>query len=218
MILCIQLEKITEYLKTLAPLIDRYKAGDYGFTVKAIDWLEATEKLMSELRLPEGAELSALRAQILKAGDLAQDDEGKRSRSAIRRACSAAAADALQRAEQILRHRQGAAEDKLQHFEDKLCEAVTAAVLVDAVPTPPTTPRTLWLQQAWTALSQHQSIRPTTVYLATSLFSADRMFLLDRVMNRLFEKELSVHQSAAPTSPDLVSRSAQNKLPPSNKH
>lgn len=192
MILFMQVEKISDFLSTLSPLIDEYKAGNYAFAVRAIDWLQAAENLMSSLRLPEGAEMSSLRAQILKAGDIAKDDEGRRTRSAIRRSCNAAAADALERAESILRRRIVEAEEKLQHFEDKLSEAVTAAVLVEAFPYPPQEPRQMWLEQVWAGLTRHQSIRPTTIYLATSLLASDRLFILDRIMNRLFQSSTAV--------------------------
>lgn len=61
MILFVQVEKITEFLATLSPLIDEYKAGNYAFAVRAIDWFQGAEDLMSSLRLPEGAEMSSLR-------------------------------------------------------------------------------------------------------------------------------------------------------------
>lgn len=195
MILFVQVEKITEFLATLSPLIDEYKAGNYAFAVRAIDWLQGAEDLMSSLRLPEGAEMSSLRGQILKAGDIAKDDEGRRTRAAIRRSCNAAAADALERAECILRRRVVEADEKLQHFEEKLSEAVTAAVLVEAFPYPPVAPRQAWLEQVWSGLSRHQSIRPTTIYLATSLLASDRLYLLDRIMNRLFQSSASVMAS-----------------------
>lgn len=196
MIQFIQLEKLTVFLATLAPLIDEYKAGNFAFPVKAMDWLQQAEDLMSSLRLPEGAEMSSLRAMILKAGDTAKDDAGHRTRSSIRRDCNAAAADVLSRAEGIMRSRIAAAEDRLAHFEEKLCEALTAAALVNAIPQPPSHPRQVWLRQVWDSISQHQSIRPTTVYLATSLFAADRLYLLDKVTNRLFENDMSVMNSA----------------------
>ncbi|WP_341504079.1 hypothetical protein [Gallaecimonas sp. GXIMD4217] len=194
MVLFIQVEKLRDFLATMKPLIDAYQQGDYGFSVRALKWLEDAQELMSQLRLPEGGEMSALRGQVLKAGDVAQDDDGRRTRAAIRRACSAAAADALQRAEAVMRSRIQEGEERLGHFEEKLCEALTAATLVDAFPTPPTQPRQLWLQQVWSALSCHQSIRPTTVYLATSLMSSDRLYLLDKIMNRLFQEEMAVIQ------------------------
>ena len=192
MVLIIQLEKIRDFLASLSKLMDEYKMGNYAFPIKSIEWLEEAEKIMSTLRLPEGAEMSTLRAQILKAGDIAKDDDGNRTRSSIRRACNAAAADSLTRAESILRNRILQAEDKLAHFEEKLCEALTAAVLVDCFTMPPQTPRQTWLNQVWFELSQHASIKPTTVYLATSLLAADRLYLLDKVMNRLFENEMNV--------------------------
>ncbi|MCW8875513.1 MAG: hypothetical protein OQJ89_06265 [Kangiellaceae bacterium] len=199
MILSIQIEKISDFLATLSPLMDMYKDGNYSFASRAIDWLEEAEKLMSSLRLKEGAEMSSLRAQILKAGDIAKDDHGARTRSAIRRACCAAAADSVTRAESILRNRILQAEDKLNHFEEKLCEAVTAAVLVDCFTHSPREPRQQWLMKVWQELSQHNSIRPTTVYLATALLSVDRLYLLDKIMARLYENDAAViHETPTP--------------------
>lgn len=186
-------QKIVAHLATLAPLIDAYAHGDYNFVPKVLAWLQETETLMSMLQLPEGAEMSSLRGQIIKAADAAKDEEGRQTRRAIRQAQNVAAADALTRTESLLQARAREAEDHLDHFEEKLVQAITAAGLVNGtIPMPPLSSREKWLRQIWANLNMHEALRPSTMYLASSLSTIDRLFLLDRIMTRLLQTDLPV--------------------------
>jgi len=188
----IRLERLSSRSAEIAALIDLYTLRDPEFPAKALLWLDATEKTMSELRLPEGAEMSTLRGGIVKADDIARDEEGKRTRRAVTQARNAAAADALARGEQILRARITEAEDVLRRFEEKLVEAMTAAVLLGILPERRDEGREAWLYAVWAALVNRQEIRPTTVYLAAALKSVDRLYVLDRVMDRVKDRTLPV--------------------------
>jgi hypothetical protein len=190
MILSVQIEKLGSYLGTLAPLMDKYQRGELSFPDDALKWLEEAEKTMSRLRLPEGAEMSALRGRILKAADVSTGPESHLTRSAIRRARNAAAAEALERAEAILRSRLLAAEERLRLFEDKLCEGMTALMLQTPLPEK-TLPHMERLNRVWNLLRQQQSTRPLALYLAASLTAFDRSFILDRVLSHLNEEELA---------------------------
>lgn len=183
MILCVQIEKLGHHLSTLAPLINRYQRGEAGFVDEALKWLEETEKTMSELRLPEGSHLSVLRGRILRAGDAAQPADGQSLRSAIRRARAAAAADALDAAEALLRRRVLAAEERLRLFEEKLSEGFTALMLQGPLPENRGSPL-VWMNATWTQLKQLSSTRALALYLAASLGPVDRLYILDRVLNR----------------------------------
>jgi hypothetical protein len=193
MIWSVRLQMIDTHLATLAPLIDVYAKGDPNFVPRVLAWLEESEKMMSRLHLPEGAEMSSLRGQILKAADTAKDEEGRPTRRAIRHAQNAAAADALTRTEALLQARAREAEQKLEHYEEKLVQAVTAAGLIKGTIPPPTgESREKWLRQIWANLTRHDALRPTTMYLASALTAADRLVLLDRIMSRLLEPDLPV--------------------------
>lgn len=190
MILSVQIEKLSSYLGTLAPLMDKYQRGELSFPDDALKWLEEAEKTMSRLRLPEGAEMSALRGRILKAADVSTSPENHLTRTAIRRARSAAAAEVLERAEAILRSRLLAAEERLRLFEDKLCEGMTALMLQTPLPEK-TLPHMERLNRVWNLLRQQQSTRPLALYLTASLTTFDRSFILDRVLSRINEEELA---------------------------
>ena len=189
MILCVQIEKLSSCLGTLAPLIDRYQRGEPRFPDETLKWLEEAERTMSMLRLPEGAEMSALRGRILKAPDALPADDGRPKRTAAQRARNAAAAEALERAEAILRRRLCEAEERLRHFEDKLCEGITAFLLQNAL-SEETSPHQVWLNQIWTRFKQFQATRPLAIYMGASLTKVDRSYILDRVLARAGENEV----------------------------
>lgn len=189
MILCVQIDKLSSCLNTLASLMDHYQDGLPSFPDDTLKWLEGAEKTMSMLRLPDGAEMSALRGRILKAPDALPTDDGRPKRTAIRRARNAAAAEALERAEAILRRRVFDAEERLRHFEDKLCEGITAFLLQNALPEK-TSPHQVWLNQIWTRFKQFQATRPLAIYLSASLTKVDRSYILDRVLARAAENGL----------------------------
>lgn len=202
MIWSVRLQMIDNHLATLAPLIDAYAKGDHNFVPHTLAWLQETEGMMSRLHLPEGAEMSSLRGQILKTADTARDEEGRSTRRAIRQAQNAAAADALTRTEALLQARAREAEQKLEHYEEKLVQAVTAAGLINGtIPSPAGESREKWLRQIWANLTRHDALRPTTMYLAAALSTVDRLFLLDRIMSRLTQPDLPVVLLNNPAKP-----------------
>lgn len=142
---------------------------------------------MSALRLPEGAELSVLRGRIIQVQDrIVRTDPGQSLRSQVRRGRNTAAAEALGRAEEILRRRVQAAEERLKHFEDKLCEGVTAFLLQNKLPEETSGGlRQSWLNQVWNEFKQFQPTRPLALYLHTALPSVDRLYLLDAILSRM---------------------------------
>lgn len=184
MVLCVQIERLSAALTALPALMDRYQNAEISFADETLKWLDETEKTMSMLRLPEGTEMSALRGRILRAGDTAQTTDGKSLRSVSRRNRNAAASQALERAEEVLRRRLLAAEDRLRAFEDKLCEGVTAFVLQGPLPDR-TAPYTAWLNDVWNRFREQPATRPLALYLAASLAAVDRLYILDKVLERL---------------------------------
>lgn len=190
MILCVQIEKIGVCIKGLTPLMDRYQRGEVDFPDEAIKWIEQAEKTMSELRLPDGAEMSTLRGRVLKAEDALPASEGGRPlRSAVRRARNTAAAEAVDRAETVLRGRLVAAEERLKLFEDKLCEGMTAFLLQNALP-PRSASRQNWLSSVLASLREFTATRPLSIYLSASLSKVDRLYIMDRVMIRLSDADV----------------------------
>jgi hypothetical protein len=146
MLLAMRVENIGERLRGLGAVVDRYERGDPEFPEAAVAWLRGCEQLLLGLRLREGAELATLRGSITRAGETSaiEDPERMSRRGAARRARSVAAAGALERAGAILQQVAAEAEARLRHFESKLTEALTAAVLVGLVSFPPEeTPRML---------------------------------------------------------------------------
>lgn len=188
MILAVHVTELTNYLNTLAPLIDRYQRGEPNFADDALEWLEEAEKMMSKMRLPEGSEMSALRSRIIRSVDTSIL-EGKETRSKMRKSRNVAAAEALDRAESILRGRLLASEERLRFFEEKLCEGMTALLLQAQLPEKKKVDADL-INLVWDQLRQEQSTRPLALYITASLTPSDRSFILYRVLSRVTKVEL----------------------------
>ena len=184
MIYCVQIDKLGENLQALTGVMDLYQQRDPAFPDRALGWLTEAEKSMGRLRLPEGSEMATLRGRITRAEDQALDEEGRPTRKVRTRARNAAAAEALERAEAILRGRVTAAEERLQQFEDKLCEGMTAFLLEHQLP-PRNVGQQEWLKQIWAMFSAGKATRPLSIYLSASLSLVDRLFILDRVLARV---------------------------------
>jgi hypothetical protein len=186
MILCIQIKELGEQLSLISPLIDLYKKGDATFPDKVISWLEKTEKTMSQMHLPEGSEMSSLRAKILKNNDILRLGSDKPTRSELRKSRNAEASSSLERGEEILRVRLSMSEERLTEFENKLCEGITALLLENTLPQNQGD-YTQWIKQIWELLAQQESTKALTIYLSASLSSFDRSYILDKVITRVCE-------------------------------
>lgn len=188
MMLSVQIEKIGPHLQALTPLLDAYQRGDPGFPDDALKWLGEVEKTMASLRLRDGSELSSLRGRIIRAADSLNAGDERPTRSQVKSARNHAAAEALERAEAILRGVTRASEERLQRFEDKLCEGVTAlALLVDIPARNGSTVQ--WLEAVWRLMRAQDSTRPLAIYLGASLTTVDRLFLMEAVLGRLAASE-----------------------------
>ena len=192
MIISMHVEKLSPHLAGLSKLLDAYQQGDPSFPDAALRWLDEAEKTMGALRIPEGSEMSVLCASILKSTDALRsrergsDDDGP-SRSLLRAARNAAAATAIQRGEEILRVRVKNAEDRLGQFEEKLCEGMTALLLLVPLPNG-AAGRASWLAEVWGLLRQQESTKALALYVAASLSMVDRLYILDRILTRMDEK------------------------------
>ena len=186
MILAMQTKELGERLSLVAPLVDLYKKGDATFPEKVINWLEVTEKSMSQLHLPEGSEMSSLRSKILKNNDILYPGREKPTRSELRKSRNAEAASSLERGEEILRVRLSMSEDRLTEFENKLCEGVMAYLLENELP-PNTGDYATWLRNVWEVFAQQPATKALAIYLSASLSAFDRSYILDKVLSRVCE-------------------------------
>lgn len=192
MIYCVQIDKLEQCLASLRPLIDSYKEGAFGFSEKTIAWLEGAESVMSQLKLPEGSEMSALRGEILQKADEYYPPDSRPTRTERRKAGNAAAAQALSRAESVIRGRLLSGEERLQQFEDKLCEGLTAFLLENGLPDKSERgDHNEWLKQIWGQICEYQATRPLTIYLSAALTVYDRLYILDRVITRAIDQDLT---------------------------
>ncbi len=183
MIHCVTIDKLGQSLEQLSPVLDSYRRGDPAFPALALHWLETTHKGLSSLRLSELSELGTLGASIIKAGEAIPGPDGlppRRSQTRARQ--NIAAAEALERAERVLRDRVQSSEERLRLFEDKLCEGMTAYMLENSLPEGGGEQA---LRRLWDGLCAYAPTRPLTRYLSASLGSTDRLCLLANILGRL---------------------------------
>lgn len=186
MILCHQIERLEPSLEDLARLMELYRNGDYTFPDAAVKWLDEAEKMLAVLRVTGSSELATLKGRVIKAPEVLHTDIEKPSRSRVRATRNVAAMEALERGETILREALTEARERLDRFEEKLCEGLTALCLQVELP-PLCSPRSAWLSQVWRVLADTAPTKPLSLYLAASLSMVDRLYLLDRVLGRLYE-------------------------------
>jgi hypothetical protein len=190
MIQIMRAQKLSEHLDKLRAVVSRYEQGQLDFAALALAWLSGAETLLREERLAEATDVLTARTSVLAAKDRAQE-QGKTG-GGKRRAEALAAVDAIRVAETLLRERLLAIEADIDRYEGKLVEAVTALVLLGALPPMAGVGRNAWTQQVWSALVAQQSTRPTVTWLTAALSAPDRLFLLDRILMRLRSSELPV--------------------------
>lgn len=188
MFLSVQIGKLRPNLDQLPTLLDLYQRGEPRFPDEALAWLSDVEKTMASVRVRNVSEFPVLRGRILKAADALHNREEKPSRSLVRSARNVAAAEALERAEEIIRGVITTNEERLQKFEDKLCEGITALALLTPLP-PRIGTTTHWLSQIWRLLRSQDSTRPLATYLGTALSTIDRQFILEAVLSRLLSSQ-----------------------------
>lgn len=187
MIHVLTIEKIRGQLAHLPSLLERYQRGDLDFPDITVAWLETVEKELGNLRLTELSELAILRGRVLKAAEetgLADSPiGGKRAHQRARR--NTAAVESADRAESILRNRIQQSETRLQAFEDKLCEGLTAFLLENPLTGDAGPSSESQLRNLWQSLAQYAPTRPLIIYLSVALASTDRFYLLGQVMRRM---------------------------------
>lgn len=199
MVRIMRIEKLRECLGALRGLVARYEGARDDFTELALNWLDKAETLLREERLPEATDVLTARTSVLSA-----DDRSKAAGQvgvARRRASALAAVDALCHAEALLRKQLLANEEKIDAYEDKLVEAITALIVLGHLPPMDDLGGQAWASRVWDALASQQATRPTAVWLSAALASPDRMVLLHRVLDRVLSSDLPVLVSArAPTA------------------
>lgn len=191
MFLALRVDRLSARLRELGAVVDRYERGDPGFADAAVAWLRGAEEVMGALGMAEAGELAGLRAAIAKATERAAVGDPDRGRQ-VRRSRAAAAAESLERASAILQPLVAEAEGRLRHFEQRLIEAITAGALVGLLDDPAGRSREVWLRAIWARLAEHPATRPTALYLAAALRAADRLVVLERIVDRLSDAELPV--------------------------
>ena len=183
MIRVMRAEKLRDCLAALPGVLSRYEAGQLDFTALALDWLSTAETLLREQRVPEATEILTARTRVLASDDRSQ--AAGKTGAARRRERALSAVDALCQAESLLRKHLLASEGEVDAYEEKLVEAVTALIVLGHLPPVGELDRQAWAQEVWARLESEEATRPTAVWLSAALAAPDRLFLLDRILQRL---------------------------------
>ena len=188
--LAVTRESIQRQLVELPAIIDLYAQGEPAFVPKALTWLNATEKAMSQLRQPEAALMATLRGRLLAAQDGLRDPEvgaGLTPRKALR----ATAAICLSRAESVLRERVNAIDAQLQPIRTQMAQLISVCSLMRPISLTPSDPREIWLRAVWNGLPINDAVRPMHAFLTTALGPTDRLYLLDELLVNMGAGEVS---------------------------
>lgn len=190
--LAVTRETYLRHLAELPGIVDLYARGDPAFVTRSLDWLNACEKALSQLRQPEAAVMATLRSRLLAARDGFRDPEvggNLTSRKALR----ASAAVYLSRAENVLRERVSAIDAQLLPLRHQMAQLLSVCSLMRSIPLKPTASRETWLRSIWNDLPTNDSVRPMHAFLTTALGPTDRLYLLD---------ELLINMGAGTKAPD----------------
>jgi hypothetical protein len=189
-----QAEKLRDCLARLNDVVIRYEMGQLDFAKLALEWLSKAETQLREERLPQASEVLTARTNVIASRERSME-KGIHG-TARRRAEAIAAIDAICLGETLLRKRLLTLEDEIDAYEDKLVEAVTGLTVLGHLPPMSGIGRNVWTQQVWNALETQEATRPTAVWLSTALATPDRMFLLDRILQRLRSSQLPIMVAA----------------------
>ena len=189
-------ERLTESLLAVPSLIDRHRQWDGGFIVGVEAWCADLEDVLGRLRNPLVSLVAAQRGAIRAAAD-ADPSEGKRRSRA--RAERAAALEALQRVEEAIRARVQAIDEELRPLREKLIQFLAVSSARVPIPLPPPPPRTPWLRELWPKLMVGDELRNMYAFLSAALPEADRLALLDEVLDQLLSGNGHLFQASAAT-------------------
>jgi hypothetical protein len=184
MIYSIQKQKLEPALDRLPALVEAYRSNTVDFSDDVLTWLDEVQQAMASLRLTQGSEITSLKGMVLKAEDEVRATEEKPRRANLKTARNKAAMDAVIRTEEIMRTLLRATEERLQQFEDKLSEGLTALLLQVELPVR-SKDTTVWLSQVWELLQQQDATRPLYIYLTASLDHIDRLFIMEKLLSRI---------------------------------
>ncbi len=170
-------EMFTSHLERLSGLASLYRDGSPHWLPESEAWLIESEKLMARFRFAEGSRIAAARGNIAKAMDM-PPGEGQSPRRQAERRCRAAAQEALDEAARLMTMRARQSEEKLQAFEEKLCEGVTAYLLQHPLVEDGITPTASGL---WQGLKAYEATKALALYMETALGHQDREYLMENI-------------------------------------
>jgi hypothetical protein len=173
-------EILFAHLEQLSGIASLYRENALTWMPQAERWLEEAETHMARFRFPEVGLIAAARGGLSKASDTFQSGE-RHSRRQEEKARNAAAWTAVQEASGLLTTRTRQAEDKLQVFDDKLCEGLTAYFLHHPAEEGGVRPNPAGL---WRGLKEFEATRALALYVEASLAAQDREYLLERIVSR----------------------------------
>lgn len=98
-----QYEQLLSVLAQVPGIVDEMEARSTGAVERVHDWLKLAEGALTDMRQPAASEFAACRARLLEAGRArASPSSGTAGKVSARRAREAAAAESLQRGNDVL--------------------------------------------------------------------------------------------------------------------
>jgi hypothetical protein len=179
-------QELLEHLARLPAVFELYRNADPRFMPEAVAWLSAIEATLLRFRSPKASQLAAERGLILAAADGYRDPQvASASQAASRRGASATTALCLGRAEAAVRLHVEAISEQLDAMKVKMAQLLAIGSSARAIPMPRGEPRTAWLSQVWAGLVVNEETQRMHMFLAASLATVDRLYLLDELLSNL---------------------------------
>jgi hypothetical protein len=179
-------QELLEHLAQLPSVLDLYRDASPSFILEAVAWLASMEATLLRFRSPKASLIAAERGLILATADGYRDPQvAGGGQGSSRRGARATAVVSLGRAEAAVRSQIEAINEQLDAMKVKLAQLLVIASSVRPLPMPGSEAHTQWLTNVWAGLAVSEETRRMQAFIATSLATVDRLYLLDELLLNL---------------------------------
>ncbi len=183
-------EKLLVHLQETSGFTRLYQQQDPLFAERVLDWMEAVEQTLLQLRRPAASLVSAQRGRVLAAADGYRMPGLENEKLSARKAKRIVTALALEDVQAELRAIISDIDAKFDTWREKIVQLLAVATTQVPVPLPPTAPREAWLAGIWQSMNINGDTRNMYNYLNLAMAPADRFYLLDAILANLEKNAL----------------------------
>jgi len=184
-VIALMREALVTHLMALPKVVDRYVQGDAGFADHVQSWLGEAQGTMERFRSPLASLVAIGRSSIQAIADGASSPNLAGRSSSSRKARRATAAAVLARVDDALRAKVAELDAQLNAGSERIAQMLAVANgQIDLKRPEGEVPRT-WYRSLWSQLGQIQDLRDAHVFISASFGASDRIYLLERILDRM---------------------------------